>query len=254
MRTKRVYSIIVLMMLGISILTSCKKEPIGSVSGLVTVYDATSPLVKTPMEGVKLFLINTDFKLDSVDYANNVGAIVDSAVTGADGKYQIAGIPDGNWAVIPIPDTIMYRFELESALDSVRFNINKELFTSTVNFKAAKPNSTEDGFHVRLTIINRGLGGTVAFYRPVFLFNIVPTIRRVKINNQLSSTADDITLNLHFGIFCSFYAVSNNFVVKARDEFDKPQYTYWITYDYFNTPAYSHWQIDWPGKTIYRVD
>ncbi len=244
----------VIMIMGISIVVSCKKEPIGSVSGVVTDYDPSSPMVRTPLEGVKLFLVNTDFALDSADYANNTGAIVDSAVTSADGKYQMAGIPDGNWAVLPIPDTIMYRFEVENQGNSVRFNINKELFASTVDFKTAKPNTTDDGFHIRLTIINRSNGGTVAIYRPVFLFNIIPTIRRIKIGNQLSSAANDITLDQHFGIFCSLYAVSNNFVVKARDEFDKPQYTYWITNDYFNTPAYSHWQIDWPGKTIYRME
>jgi len=48
----------VLMILGISLMTSCKKDPItGSVSGVVTVYDPSSPLVKTSLEGIKLFLV-----------------------------------------------------------------------------------------------------------------------------------------------------------------------------------------------------
>ena len=254
MNTKKMYPFIVLMFLGISILTSCKKEPIGSVSGMITIYDPSSPAVIKPKEGVKLFLVNTDFKLDSVDYANNTGAIADSAVTGADGKYLIAGIPNGNWAVVPIPDSIMYRFEPENAEDSVKFTINDVSFSASVDFKTDVPVANDAGFHIHIDIINRPYGGSVAIYRPVFLFNIIPTIRRQRIDNQITLNAEDMTMNLHFGIFGSLYAVSNNFVIKSRTRNDMPLHTYWITYDYFNTPAYSHWQIDWTAQTITQIE
>lgn len=245
----------VLMILGISLMTSCKKDPItGSVSGVVTVYDPSSPLVKTSLEGIKLFLVNTDFEIDSVDYANNKAAIVDSALTGSDGKYLIAGIPEGNYAIVPIPDTIMYRFKLENDSDSVKFTINEESLGYSFNFTAAIPNANDDGFHIHLTFINRPNGGSVSIYRPVFLFNIIPTIRRLRIDNLLSFIADEMTIDLHFGIFGYLYVVSNNFVIKAYDRYDNPLHTYWITYDYFNTPVYSHWQIDWTAQTITRIE
>jgi len=255
MEIKTLYPFVIVMIMGMSLITSCEKEHIsGSVSGMVTVYDPSFPLVKTPLEGVKLFLVNTDFKLDSADYANNKAAVVDSALTGSDGKYLIAGIPEGNFAVIPIPDSIMYRFELENDLDSVKFTINEESFADSVDFTAAIPNANDDGFHIHLTFINRPNGGSVSIYRPVFLFNIMPTIRRIEIDNLLSFTADEMTMNVHFGIFGYLYVVSNNFVIKAFDRYDKPLHTYWITYDYFNTPAYSHWQIDWTAKSITRIE
>ena len=254
MRTKIRYPFIFLMIIAISIIASCKKDPIGSVSGVVTIYESSTPAVKTPLAGVKLFLVNTDFKLDSVDYANNKGAIVDSTVTGADGKYQIAAIPNGNWAIVPIPDTIMYRFELESSADSVRFTINKESFVSKVDFTTAVPVASDNGFHIRITSINRPNGYWFSVYRPLFLFNIIPSLRRIRINNIVLFTSDDMTMDLHFGIFEFLYAVSNNFVVKAHDSAGFPVESYWITFDYFNTPANSHWQIDWSAQTITRID
>jgi hypothetical protein len=235
-------------------MTSCEKEPVGLVSGVVTVYDPSSPLVKTPLEGIKLYLVNKDFKIDSADYANNAGAIVDSASTGSDGKYLIAGIPEGNYAVVPVPDFIMYRFELENDLDSVKFTINEESFDHSIDFTAAMPNANDDVFQIHLTIINRPDGGSVSIYRPVFLFNIIPTFNPLRIDNLLSSIADEMTIDVHFGIFGYLYVVSNNLKILAFDGSGNYLFTRWIDNDYFNTPSYAHWQIDWTAKTITRIE
>ncbi len=255
MKIKSLYHCLILAVLGMTIMSSCQKDPItGSVTGVVTVYDPSSPLVKTPLAGIKVYVINTDYKLDSADYANNEAAVVGSGVTASDGSYQIIDIDLGNYAVIPVPDLIMYRFEPDSDLDTVRFSIREGSLDHTVDFKGAISNSADDGFHIRVTIINRPSGGSITLYRPIFLFNIVPTFNVQKIDNVDKFTGDDFTLDFHFGIFCALYAVSNNFKIYTHDLSNKYLFPCWIEYNYFNTPANSHWQIDWSAQTSKRIE
>lgn len=255
MKIKTLYPFLILMIIFMSFMTSCRKETItGSVSGVVTVYDPSSPLVKTPLEGINVYLVNTDFEIDSVDYANNAAAIVDYALTGSDGKYLITGIPEGNYAVVPIPDFTMYRFKPENDLDSVKFTISEQSLDHSVDFTAAVPIANDDVFQIHLNIINRPNGGSISIYRPFFLFNIIPTFCPVRIDNLLSSTADEMTIGLHFGIFESLYAVSNNLRIHAFDGSGKYLFIRWVDNDFFNTPANAHWQIDWTAQTITRIE
>jgi len=253
MRSKAIYPFVILPVLGLLIMTSCEKEPNGLVSGVVTVYDPSTPEVKTPLEGIKLYLINSDFRIDSIDYANNAGAIIDSAYTGSNGKYLIDGLPNGNYAIVPVPDSIMYHFELDNGSDSVKFLITEESFDHTIDFKTAMPDSAA-GYQIRLSIINRPYGGEVFLYRPVFLFNIIPSYNSVRIDNLLGSDADDMTLDLQFGIFGFLYVVSNNIRITAFDKFGNYLFTRWISNSYFNTPSVAHWQLDWTAQTITRIE
>ena len=238
-----------------SLMSSCQKDPVtGSVSGVLTVYDPSSPEVKSPLAGIKVYAVNTDFKIDSADYANNEAAVVGSAVTSSDGSYLISDIDLGNYTVIPVPDILMHRFEPDSDSDTLRFAIREGSLDHSVNFKAAIPNATDDGFHIRVTIINRPGGGSITLYRPIFLHNIVPTFNVQKINNIDKFTGDDFTLDFHFGIISPLYVVGNNFKIYTHDLANKYLFPCWIEYNYFNTPANSHWQIDWSSQTITRIE
>lgn len=236
------------------LLSSCTKEQTtGSVSGTISRYHPESPDQKTPIEGISVFLIDTDFVVDSSDYSHNEAAIIDQALTGADGQYLMDQIPLGNYAVVPVPDTIMYRFELTNDADSVKFAIREDAYDYSLDFTAAEPEDKDAVFQIQLSIINRLGGGSISISRPVFLFNIFPTYYPVRMHGELQSDADDLMLNLPYGIFGYLYVVSNNFMVKAYDSAGYYLFTRWISNDYFNTPEFAHWQIDWTAQTITRI-
>jgi len=233
--------------------SSCEKPITGSVSGIVTIYDPAEPSVKIPRKGIRVYVVNKDFVLDSADYANNEAAVVKSDITDEAGGYFMEDIPEGNYEVIPVPDSIMYRFQPESDQDTMKFSIIEGSIDHLVDFTAAIPGPADDGFHIRLTVINRPDGGLVTFYRPIFLHNIVPTFNPVTVDGYTRFNENDLTLNLHFGTIYSLYVVGNNFKIHAMDLSGKYLFTTWIEYDFFNTPAWSHWQLDWSSQTITRI-
>lgn len=236
-------------------MSSCSKDwNNGSASGTISIYDPEFPLVKTPIEGIKVFLIDIDFVVDSLDYSHNEAAIINQTITDSDGKYVIAGIRAGNYAVVPIPDSIMHRFELENEEDSVKFIIREESPDYSFDFSAAELNENIDIFQLDITIINRPNGGSISISRPVFLFNIFPTFDPVSIGGSFSSDADAISIDLHYGIFGHLYVVSNNFRIKAYDRSANYLFTRWVSNNYFDTPAYSHWQINWSAQTINKIE
>ena len=252
-RAKQVKLFVIIIFAGIIMMSSCKKDAIdGSVNGTISIYDPEFPQNKTPIEGIKVFLVDTDFVVDSLDYSHNEAAVIDEAITNSDGEYLIAGIPFGNYAVVPIPDSIMHRFELENDEDSVMFSVREESLDYSLDFTAAEHKDFDDDFQIYLSIINRPNGGSISITRPVFLFNIFPTYSPVSIDGSFSSEAEEATLDLHFGIFGYLYVVSNNFKVSAFDSSGYFLFTRWISNNYFNTPEYAHWQINWSAQTITR--
>lgn len=240
---------------GITLMNSCTKDlNMGSVGGTIRIYDPQAPQVKTPIKGIRVLLVDTDYVIDSLDYSHNEAAIIDETATDSDGKYSIAGIPEGNYALIPIPDSIMYRFELENEADSVKFTVGQDSYEHSLDFIAAEQTGNEDVFQIRISIINGPNGGSISISRPVFLFNIFPTYNPVSIAGSMSSGANEITINPHYGIFGQLYVVSNNFRIKAFDSAGYYRFTRWISNNYFETPEYSHWQIDWEAQTIKRIE
>lgn len=254
-RMNQIKPFLIVIFAGITMMSSCTKEwSSGSVSGTISIYDPEFPLNKIPIEGIKVYLVDTDFVVDSLDYANNEAAITDQAITDSEGKYLIAGIPEGNYAVVPISDSIMYRFKLENEEDSVKFSILEESFDYSLDFSAADMKENDDVFQVRITIINRPNSGWISISRPVFLFNIYPTFNPVSIDGSFTSEADEITIDLHYGIFSYLYVASNNLMIEAYDMSDYFLFNRWVSNNYFDTPEYSHWQINWSEQTIKRIE
>lgn len=242
-------------LVGLTILCSCSKDKIrGSVSGTINIYDPETPSIKTPIKGINVLLVNMNYVVDSLDYAHNEAAVVGNGTTDSDGKYLIVDIPIGNYAVVPIPDSIMYRFELENENDSVKFSIQKEMLDYTLDFKAPEMVGNDDVFQIRITIINRPGGGSISLVRPVFLFNIFPTYSPISMGDSFTTDADDMTLYFHQGIFTYLYVVANNLRVSTFDNAGYYLFSRWVVNDYFNTPKYSHWQINWSANTISRIE
>ena len=105
----------------------------GSVSGTVVMT-----ITRTPLSNVKVYLINKAVKADTVNYANNAKAFVDSAYTDSEGKYVIGDIAPGNYAVAPLNGDAasVLKFSIVAGSDSCEFAMNGE--TRTTNFIAEK--------------------------------------------------------------------------------------------------------------------
>ena len=94
----------------------------GSVSGKVTMI-----VTGEPVAGVKLLLVDMNAKVDSLTPAENMKAFVDSAVTGADGRYVIGNIPPGEYGVAPVSTadtTTSYTFTSARNTGTNPFTVN----------------------------------------------------------------------------------------------------------------------------------
>lgn len=127
----------------------------GSISGEVKMT-----VTGEPLSGIKVYLVNTSAAIDTVDFTKNRKALVDSAVTGADGKFSLTGVAPGNYGVVPMNaagDTAnVYRFAPDQNSGPYQFSLNGE--SRTVNFIAEKLNSAgADGdnyFEITLYVKN----------------------------------------------------------------------------------------------------
>ncbi len=119
-------------------------EKKGSVSGMVKMT-----VTGEPIANVKVYLVNRNTKIDTVNFTDNRTAFIDSAVTDSAGEYIIGGIAPGDYGVVPaIGDTASaYKFSLSAGPESNVFSLNGE--TRTVDFiaeKLANPGAGSDYF------------------------------------------------------------------------------------------------------------
>jgi hypothetical protein len=142
MKTTIFQPVVCILVIAATFLYSCKKEyqiVSGFVSGTVKVYDPSTPLVKYPVSGIKVYLGNADFNAYWVNSDNNKAAIIDSVLTDTYGKYQFAELTEGNYSVVPVTGSVQYLFVLEDAAIPQTIAINNNTSGYTVNFMAQIP-------------------------------------------------------------------------------------------------------------------
>lgn len=131
-----IFSTICLFML----ISSCKDtivEPVaGSVTGRIT-YDMNDTTYGA--KGIKVYLVYNDFKVDSVNTANNRKAFADSAVTDNNGYYKITSIQSGDYSVVPVPSILTQIFSLADDTKSFSIQIDEQKTAYTVNFTLPNP-------------------------------------------------------------------------------------------------------------------
>ena len=238
----------------VTLLPSCGKDRVkGWVTGTVTIYNPDDLTDRVPIQGIRVLLLDLDFPVDSADYSHNEGAVIDEALTASDGRFLISGIPTGNYAVIPIPDSIMYRFEVVNGNGTEKFSISKDSLNYQADFTASRAADNKK-FSTKISIINRLGTGTITVSRPVFLYNLYPTYNDVKIGSAYNSLADEVIIEAPYGVLGYLNVVSNNLMVKAFDRSGYWLFQRWVANNYFNTPEYAHWQIDWQKQTITRIE
>jgi len=260
MKTITFHPIVFLLTIGLSIFTSCKKEPVtGSVSGTLTAYNPFDPMTQMHLEGIKVFLFNTDNKTDTLTYDPNQTAIVDSVLSDENGNYLIDNIPEGNYAVLPAPGSHGYAFSPENDLVSVRFSINDESTSHTINFRSPALGSgfDETPYTVHVSVINRPDGGFVTLHRfwltalDINIYEFPYYDDRTHTINPSANEFDIIDLTAQPN---GFYWVLNEYKIDAYDASGTFLISYQIKLSNFTPPPFSRWQIDWTARTIQQVE
>ncbi len=249
MINKNLFCISLAVLLAAAALTGCKKDPVGSVSGTITVYDPTTPLVKTPIDSIKVYLINMNFKKDTVNPAKNRAALIDSTYTDAAGKYSFTAIPEGKYSVVPVPAIIRYKFLPDSPGGDPSFLITTDGSATEINFTAPIPDSNNDEsrFHITIKQLNRPADGTLKLYRQEWglFFNVAPWVADITAGEYLYEDA--------YGWTCVFYTLDDFWYIEAEIMVDGTKQIakhYQFGWSIGNMPHTATVTIDWADNTM----
>lgn len=238
------------------LLFACQKEknPVsGTISGNLSSYDPATPLVKTPLEGIKLWLVNADFKFDTVTFAGNRAAIVDSTFSDANGNYRFASIPLGNYYVSPFPDTAGYQFEPVPEGNTAPLTISEASPDQSLSFSSPWPGGDNSKFYVTITVYNATAGDYYIWQRQQFIFFIPFFSTAQGSNGPYHFGPATTTWNFLYGITFVGYTMTNNFLLDFYHSNGQWFDSYWIVQDLGNTPSASAWEIDLNAHTITRT-
>ena len=262
MKTTIFQSVFCILVIATAVLSSCIKEELpvtGTVSGTLSAYDPTTPLVKTPVEGIKVYLINADYKFNTTTYAGNSAALIDSTLSDARGNYCFTNIPLGRYNVCPITYSNGYRFETIPTGKIDPLQITESSPDHIINFASPLPNSEntpQNQFKIRLWIKENNPVIASYFTRTRFTILGYP----VSDNEDAWGVGTKYTLIQNYlqdkifedvygtGIFGNIW--SNNFSFYFYNSNGVCLGTYEIWQDLGNTPPSAAWIIDLKAKTI----
>jgi len=134
------------------IFLSCSKEdatPVATIKGKII-----SPMGEnTGIPDIKVFLIDADFKIDTVTYKNQK-AFIDSTVTNSQGEYAFDIYKPGHYAVYPKGNENFKTFAFADQEMSSKIEV-KEGESKTIDFKAVLSFSQPIlGFKLKITLKN----------------------------------------------------------------------------------------------------
>ncbi|MFW6259333.1 MAG: carboxypeptidase-like regulatory domain-containing protein [Tangfeifania sp.] len=137
MKTKINYCIFSALIIAAFYAASCQKDEVPetwNISGKVVMTDAQVPEIKTPLEGVKIYLLNGTFSLDTTFVRFSENDILDSVKTDADGLYSFHGLEPGGYVVLPNDTSTNYRFDWSESPDSPWIDANSSQKKYEINF------------------------------------------------------------------------------------------------------------------------
>ena len=244
-------------MAALLLLFACQKEktPVtGTISGNLSSYDPATPLVKTPVAGIKLWLVNADFKFDTITFAGNRAAIVDSTYSDVNGNYRFDNIPLGNFYVSPLPDTAGYQFEPVPEGNTAPLTISEASPDQSLSFSSPWPGGENNSkFYVTITVYNANAGDYYIWRRQQFNFFIPSFITAQGSYGPYHFWPHPTTECFDYGITWVFYTLTNNFLLDFYHSNDQWFDSYWIVQGLGNTPSASTWEIDLNAHTITRT-
>ncbi len=244
MNSKHLFRFSLALFMAFATFIGCKKDPIGSVSGTLTVYDPSTPLVKTPVDSIKVYLINMDFKKDTVNPEKNRAALIDSIITDAAGKYSFTALPEGNYSVTPNFTIKHYWFVADNPDQDASFSITTDVMVHEINFTAPIPNSSNDEgrFHMTINSVNRPEGGYIKVMRQAWVLFIPYYVEggRIAGNSGIYESS--------YGFTTVAASIANAWFLETwilKDGKETSMKSYFLRWELFNMPHKSTVTIDW---------
>jgi len=207
-----------------------------------------------PVANVRVYLVNMDAKIDTVDYANNQKAFVDSALTNVSGEYVLNNVGPGKYAVVPVTsstDTVsVYRFTPAKDSGPYEFSMNGE--TRTVNFAAEKVNypgaTTTGDYRIDIILAPDGTDSKFnVYYRTWILF--IPYWDG-PYTYYKSPNYDTIIFGAPYGFTTLLLTHDNYYKFELLSNGD----TFEIGYPLINPPVYSKYEWNKTTKTLTRLE
>ena len=262
MKTTIFQSVFCILVIATAVLSSCIKEDLpvtGTISGTISAYDPTTPLVKTPVEGIKVYLINADYKFNTTTYAGNSAALIDSTLSDAKGNYRFTNIPLGRYNVFPIPYSNGYRFKTIPTGKIDPLQITESSLDHNINFASPLPNNNnyEPGpYKINLYIHGNEQKIASFFERYRYAFFIIPIPQFTMVNGVFQ--VQKFMLTGEWRQDFSFYAEkaewwcgeTNSYLFKFYDSNGVWVGWYSINLDLVDPTHETTWRIDLNARTV----
>ncbi len=258
---KRAVAIGMLLFVAVS-LTGCifssdddKDVKKGKVSGKITMA-----ITGEPVANVKVMLINRNAKIDTVNYANNTKAFVDSAATDANGEFAIDNVSPGRYAVVPVNSTTdsTRAFTFSPSHDSGQYEFSLDGESRTVDFIAESlsyPGASNGLFTIDLVIKNaKDLQAVISQRRAwSYCFPVWEGAHLLK-STMKDPTTYTVSMVNDYGVTYLFFTLDNYFLMTVT--LGKDYYfsqTFELGYNIMSTPEYSKFEYDCDTRRLTRI-
>ncbi len=226
----------------------------GKVSGKITMT-----VTGEPVANVKVMLINRNAKIDTVNYANNVKAFVDSAVTGANGEFSIDNVAPGRYAVVPVNSATdssrVFSFTQSQISGQFEFSLDGE--SRTVDFIAENLNSAgliPGNFTIDVVIKNVcDLKGVMSQRRTWSFF--IPFWENPELlrTTMTDSTTCTVSLSNNYGFTSLLCTQDNYFQLTVSLGTSYGTQVFELGYNIMSTPEYSRFEYDCNTRQVIRI-
>lgn len=125
--------------LGFSLFTACNKNDNlveWTIFGTIKQLEVQVSEIQHPLEGMKVYLLNLEFSIDTVTGRYRQTDILDSVFTDSEGAYRFDLVIPGDYVVLPGDDSRMYQFDWSESPDSIWIKADNKQTEFEINFTA----------------------------------------------------------------------------------------------------------------------
>jgi len=244
------------------LLACCKESPVtplsGEIKGVVTSTALDGTVTKVPQ--LKIYLLDTGAKPDTVNIENNKKLFIDSTFTDADGNYKFWNLKEGKYGVSPCtgsPDIVASKEQ--SSPDPTSIEINNQKQGCTINFSVTYPGEDYPNditpFDLNVQFKNLKWGQYTMYIYRFEYYCFIPALmsnKRMEMGEEFQFRAG-FSFKMSYGWTMLFYTMSNKFRFTFQRLGEET-----IEFDYDLTmsacPASATFEYDYEAKTFTRIE
>jgi len=157
------------LLVAFSFLLSCTQtdDKLFNISGTVSVTDNEIPTIKTPLEGIQLYLFSAPLTIDTVTQWYDLSKVLDSTLTDSEGFYAFSNLQPADYVVLPVDTTGKYDFTWNDSPDSIWTEASSTQYDYEMNFSSPEPLAENSEDYFEFTFNNQNIQGDaeIKFYR-----------------------------------------------------------------------------------------